>query len=308
MLSWVVFAILILSMLILDLGVFNRRTHEPSMREALLWSGIWVTLALLFNLGIYFHLGQEKALLFLTAYLVEESLSVDNLFVFLLIFAYFRVPNILRHKILFWGILGAIVMRGLFIAAGVTLIHRFEWLVYVFGAFLIFTGVRVAWEKDRDPHLERNLLVRLFKRFLPVSTTYQADRFFVRQTVGWAATPLFLALLTVESSDVLFAVDSIPAVLAVTTDPLIVYTSNIFAILGLRSLFFVLAGFMQKFRYLNYGLSAILVFIGIKMVLSRFYKIPSAWALGIIVLILAGAVCFSLLADRQHPARPAPDA
>ena len=243
-LVWVAFNIFVLVMLALDLGVFHRRQHVVGVREALLWSALWIALALVFNAGLYIYEGQEVALMFFTGYLLEKSLSVDNLFVFLLIFSYFSVPRLYQHKVLFWGILGALVMRATMIAVGVTLIHHFHWILYVFGAFLIFTGVRMAMQGDEQIQPDRNPVVRLFTRFFPVTTTYHESKFFVRLDGRLIATPLFIVVLVVEATDVVFAVDSIPAIFAVTTDPFIVYTSNIFAILGLRALYFALAGVM----------------------------------------------------------------
>jgi tellurite resistance protein TerC len=304
-LLWSVFGVLILGMLILDLGVFNRRAHEISIREALRQTALWLALAAVFNIGVYFWYGSEKALLFLTGYLVEESLSVDNLFVFLLIFSYFAVPARYQHKVLFWGILGAVVMRGAFITVGVTLIHRFHWIIYVFGAFLVLTGIRLLRDKEKEIHPERNPVIRLVRRLMPVAAEYQGDRFFIRQGARRLATPLLIVLLVVETTDIVFAVDSIPAILAITTDPLIVFTSNIFAILGLRSLFFALAGFMRMFRYLNYGLSVVLVFIGVKMLTSEVWRIPVAAALGVIAGVLSLSVVASIVLDpdRRGPRR-----
>ncbi len=304
-LGWIIFAAVILIMMALDLGVLNRRAHEVSFREALIWCAVWVSLALLFNLVVWWWRGPEDALLFLTGYLVEESLSVDNLFVFILIFSYFRVPSQFQHKVLFWGILGAVVMRGLFIAAGVTLIHRFHWVIYLFGVFLIYTGIRLALQKDKqevDP--EKNLFVRIFRRFFPVTPQFEGGRFFVRQSGRWLATPLFITVLVVESTDVVFALDSIPAILAITTDPFLVYTSNIFAILGLRSLYFALAGFMRMFHYLNYGLAVILAFIGVKMTMADIYHMPTQLALGVI----AGVLAVSILASVLWKPQPGPEA
>jgi len=292
---WGAFAVTIIFMMLLDLGVLNRRAHEVSMKEALLSCALWISLALVFNAGVWYFYGSEKAMLFLTGYLVEESLSVDNLFVFLLIFSYFNVSKKYQHKVLFWGILGAVVMRGLFIAAGVTLIHRFHWVIYIFGAFLVFTGFKLLQEREKDIHPERNPVIKLLRRFMPVTDRYYEDRFFIKSGKQILATPLFIVLLVVETTDIVFAVDSIPAILSITTDPLIVYTSNIFAILGLRALFFALAGFMQMFRYLNYGLSAILVFIGVKMLIVDLYKIPTAMALGVIAGVLTVSVLVSVL-------------
>ena len=301
---WVAFNIFVLIMLALDLGVFHRRQHVVGVREALLWSALWIALAMVFNVGLYIYEGQEVALMFFTGYLLEKSLSVDNLFVFLLIFTYFGVPRLYQHKVLFWGILGALVMRATMIAVGVTLIHHFHWILYVFGAFLIFTGARMAMQGDEEIEPDKNPLVRLFKRFFPVTTSYHESRFFVRLDGRLFATPLFIVVLVVEATDVVFAVDSIPAIFAVTTDPFIVYTSNIFAILGLRALYFALAGVMGYFHYLKYGLSFVLVFIGIKMVIADFYKIPVQWALAVVAGLLLLSVVASLIwppANEEEP-------
>ncbi len=293
-LPWVVFNIFVLGMLALDLGVFHRKAHVIKIKEALVWSAVWVTLALLFNLGIYFWRGPETALEFLTGYLIEKSLSVDNIFVFLLIFSYFGVPSLHQHKVLFWGILGALIMRAVFIATGVTLIEKFHWIIYVFGAFLILTGIRMALQKDRKINPERNPILRLFRRWVPVTEDYVEDRFFAKRAKRYLATPLFIVLLVIETTDVIFAVDSIPAILAITLDPFIVYTSNVFAILGLRALYFAVAGIMGLFHHLHYGLSAVLVFVGIKMLLADLYKIPVSIALsvvgGILLISVMGSV------------------
>ncbi len=293
-LPWVVFNIFVLGMLALDLGVFHRKAHVIKIKEALVWSAVWVTLALLFNLGIYFWRGPETALEFLTGYLIEKSLSVDNIFVFLLIFSYFGVPSLHQHKVLFWGILGALIMRAVFIATGVTLIEKFHWIIYVFGAFLILTGIRMALQKDRKINPERNPILRLFRRWVPVTEDYVEDRFFAKRAKRYLATPLFIVLLVIETTDVIFAVDSIPAILAITLDPFIVYTSNVFAILGLRALYFAVAGIMGFFHHLHYGLSAVLVFVGIKMLLADLYKIPVSIALsvvgGILLISVMGSV------------------
>ncbi|MBI4243855.1 MAG: TerC family protein [Planctomycetes bacterium] len=283
---WVFFNIFVLAMLALDLGVFHRKSHEVKIKEALVWSAAWITLALLFNLVIYFWQGRATALEFLTGYLLEKSLSVDNIFVFLLIFSYFRVPTHYQHKVLFWGILGALVMRAIFIALGITLIQKFHWVIYIFGGFLIFTGIKMALEKDKEIHPEKNPVLKLFRKLMPVTQQYEEDKFFIRKDHQLFATPLFIVLLVIETADVIFAVDSIPAVLAVTLDPFIVYTSNVFAILGLRALFFAMAGIMKSFHYLHYGLSAILVFVGSKMVLADIYKIPILISLSVIIILL----------------------
>jgi tellurite resistance protein TerC len=301
-LLWILFAVLVAGMLALDLGVLHRKPHEIGMREALTWSAIWTVLALAFNAGIFVFRGNDAGLAFLTGYLVERALSVDNIFVFLLILTYFQVPSRYQHKVLFWGILGALAMRAALIAVGVTLIDQFHWVIYVFGAFLVFTGIRMALQKDkeREVHPDRSLVVSLFRRLMPVSAEDRDGRFFVRQAGRLVATPLFVVLLLVETSDLIFAVDSIPAVLAISTDPFIVYTSNVFAILGLRALYFALAGLMALFRYLNYGLSAVLVLVGLKMLLSDVYDVPVGASLGAIFLLLAISVGASLMSDRRE--------
>lgn len=291
---WLGFNLFVAAMLALDLGVFHRHAHAVKLREALSWTAVWIALALCFNVGVYAWHGRQAALEFLTGYLIEKSLSVDNIFVFLLIFSYFKVPGVYQHKILFWGILGALILRAVFILAGVTLLHRFHGLVYVFGVFLIVTGIRLAFEKDKEIHPERNVVLRVFRRLMPVSARTHEGKFFVRDGGVWMATPLFVVLLVVETTDVIFAVDSIPAILAITKDPFIVYTSNVFAILGLRALYFALAGVMELFHHLHYGLSAILIFVGIKMLLADLYKIPTAASLGFIAAALALSVWASI--------------
>jgi tellurite resistance protein TerC len=298
--AWIGFAAFVLAMLALDLGVFHRESHEVRVREAMIWSGVWVALALLFNLVLYYSRGPEPALEFLAGYLIEKSLSVDNIFVFLLIFTYFRVPPRYQHRVLFWGVLGALVMRAILIALGVSLIHRFHWVIYFFGAFLVLTGVKMALEKDKELNLERNPALRLFRRFAPVTDDYRGGKFFVRQGGRYFATPLLVALVVVETTDLVFAVDSIPAILAITPDPFIIYTSNVFAILGLRALYFALAGVMKLFHYLHYGLAAILVFVGAKMLLADIYKIPVGVALGAVAGILIISVIASLAFPRKE--------
>ncbi|MGQ0794045.1 MAG: TerC family protein [Deltaproteobacteria bacterium] len=294
---WVGFNLFVVAMLVLDLGVFNRKSHTIEVKEALVWSGVWVGLALIFNVIVYFWKGPELALQFLAGYLIEESLSVDNLFVFLLIFSYFRVPPIYQHKVLFWGIIGAIVMRAIFIFAGISLIERFHWIIYLFGAFLIFSGIKLALEKDKVLQPEKNPLLKLFRRLMPVTDDYVDGKFLIKQGGKYVATPLLVVLVVVETTDVMFALDSIPAILAITTDPFIVYTSNIFAIMGLRSIYFALAGIMKLFHYLHYGLSFILVFVGIKMILASYVKIPVEIALGVI----AGTLAISVIASIMYP-------
>jgi tellurite resistance protein TerC len=296
---WAVFNIFVLAMLALDLGVFHRRAHVIKIKEALVWSAVWIALALLFNLGIYFWRGPETALEFLTGYLIEKSLSVDNIFVFLLIFSYFGVPTLYQHKVLFWGILGALIMRAVFITAGITLIEKFHWTIYLFGAFLVLIGIKMALQKERKIQPERNPLLRLFRRCVPVAEDYAEGRFFVRRAGRYLATPLFIVLIVVETTDVIFAVDSIPAILAITLDPFVVYTSNVFAILGLRALYFALAGVMELFHHLHYGLSAVLVFVGIKMLLADLYKIPVSIALSVVAGILLVSVMASILDKKE---------
>ena len=298
--AWVGFNLFVVAMLVLDLKVFHRKSHEISIREALVWSGVWIGLALIFNVGVYHWLGPQAGLEFLTGYLIEKSLSIDNIFVFLLIFSYFKVPARYQHRVLFWGILGALVMRAIFIFAGISLIQRFHWVIYVFGLFLILTSIKMAFEKDQEIHPEKNPVLRLVRRTIPVTSEYVGRRFCVKQGGRYLVTPLFIVLLVVETTDLIFAVDSIPAILAITIDPFIVYTSNVFAILGLRALYFALAGVMQMFHYLRYGLAAILAFVGVKMLLADLYKIPILVALSIISVILLSSVLVSLI---HQPAR-----
>ncbi len=298
-LRWILFNIFVLAMLALDLGIFHRKVHAVKIKEALVWTAVWIALALLFSVGIScFWYGPEKALEFLTGYLIEKSLSVDNIFVFLLIFSYFGVSARYQHKVLFWGILGALIMRATFILTGVALIQTFHWIIYLFGAFLILTGIKMAFQKDKEIHPERNPALRLFRRFIPVTDGYEEDKFFVKRGGRYLATPLFIVLLVIETTDVIFAADSIPAILAITQDAFIVYTSNVFAILGLRALYFALAGIMQVFQYLHYGLSAILVFVGVKMLLADLYKIPVAIALGVVGIVLLISVLASVVRRR----------
>jgi tellurite resistance protein TerC len=292
---WLGFGILVLAMLAIDLGVFHRRAHEVRLGEALAWSAVWISVALLFNLGVYVWFGQERGLEFLTGYLVEKALSVDNIFVFYVALSWFAVPAQLQHRVLFWGILGALLMRGIFIAMGAVLLQRFQWLGYVFGAFLVFTGIKLLTHSNRPPQPERNFLYRLFRRAIPSIDEYQDGRFFVRKGARRYATRLFLVLIAVEGLDIVFAVDSIPAIFAVTRDPFIIYTSNVFAILGLRALYFVLAGMVGRFRYLDVGLSIVLVFVGGKMLLAPIYELPIGASLAVIAALLAGAICASLI-------------
>src|SRR5512136_2633714 len=297
---WIGFNVFVLAMLALDLGVFHRKAHVVKFRESIAWTFVWVVLALLFNAGVWHYYGSQKALQFFTGYLIEKSLSVDNVFVFALLFSYFAVPPVYQHKVLFWGILGALVMRAIMIAAGAALIAKFTWIIYVFGAFLILTGIKMVVKREEEIHPERNPVVRWFKRLMPVTANYREDKFFVRENGLRMATPLFVVLLLVEFTDLIFAVDSIPAIFAVTKNPFIVYTSNVFAILGLRSLYFALAGVMDKFHYLKIGLGVVLSFVGVKMILAHTaWKIDTLVSLGVIVLILTTSVVWSLITPKK---------
>lgn len=294
-LLWGGFNLFVLLMLALDLGVFHRKSHEVSVREALIWTGVWITLAMLFNLFIFYHFGKEKAIEYFTGYVIEKSLSVDNIFVIILIFSYFNVPKAYQHKVLFWGILGALVMRVIFIFAGIELIHKFHWLIYIFGGFLIYTGIRMVTSGETKIDPEKNPIVLLVQRIFPVTGNFRGDKFFVTIEGRLWATPLLVVVMMIEGTDLIFAVDSIPAILAISDDPFIVYTSNVFAILGLRSLYFALAGIEQYFRYLKYGLAAILVFVGSKMCLADVVKIPVEISLIVIVSLLAISMLASVM-------------
>lgn len=294
-LAWSVFGVVILVMLALDLGVFHRREHEVKMTEALIWSGIWVVVALLFNWGIYLVKGKELAMQFFAGYVLERTLSFDNLFVFLLIFDYFQLPKVHHHKILSLGILGALVMRAVFIGFGIGLLNWFSWMIYVFGAILVWTGLKMAFEKDQKVEPEKNVFFRIFRHMMPISDVYDGLKFFTRKNGLLCATPLMVIVIILASSDVIFAVDSIPAVLAVSKDPFVVYTSNIFAVLGMRALFFALAELMRLFHHLRYGLSLILVLIGIKMLGASFIHISTSIMLGMILFILAASVVASII-------------
>ncbi len=302
---WVGFNLFVLALLALDLGVFHRRAHAITLRESLAWTAAWVALALAFNAGLWYFAGEEKALEFFTGYLIEKSLSVDNLFVFALIFSYFGVAPKYQHHVLFWGILGALLMRGAMIGLGTSLLQHFSWLLYPFGAFLIFTGLRLAFKQEMAVHPDQNPVVRAFRKLLPVSQDSCEQRFFVREAGVLCATPLMVVLVCVEVTDLMFATDSIPAIFAVTLDPFIVYTSNVFAILGLRALYFVLAGMMDLFHYLHHGLAVVLVFIGVKMLLAHAYPIPTWVALCVVGGVLAVAVLASLLFPAKKALAPA---
>jgi tellurite resistance protein TerC len=298
---WIGFNFFVLLMLVLDLGVFHRKSKEISVKEALAWTGVWVFLAFLFNVFVYYQIGEEKAFEFFTGYLIEKSLSVDNIFVIILIFSYFNVPPAYQHKVLFWGILGALVMRVCFIFAGIELIHKFHWLIYIFGGFLIITGIRIITQGDLKLDPEKNPVVKFVRKLFPVTETFEGDRFFVRRNHALWATPLFIVVIMIEATDLVFAVDSIPAILAISDDPFIVYTSNVFAILGLRSLYFALAGIEKYFTYLKYGLCAILVFVGVKMCIVDWYKIPVEISLAFITLTLSLTVLASMVMRNQKP-------
>ncbi len=294
-LLWGVFAAFVILVMVLDLGVFHRRAHTVGMREAGAWVIVWVSLALLFNGGVWHYFGSGKALEFLTGYLIELSLSVDNLFVFIAIFSYFAVPRSLHHRVLFWGIVGAIVMRAAVIGAGVALVNRFQVVLYVFGAILLWTAYKLMLSKQEGVHPERNPVVKLFRKFFPVTDSYQESRLFIRRDGRLWATPLVIVLLVVETTDLVFALDSIPAIFGVTTDPFIIYTSNVFAILGLRALFFLLAGFIAYFRFLRYGLAAVLAFIGCKLLIMKWVHMPTGVSLAVVGLLLALSVAASIL-------------
>lgn len=291
---WIIFNVFVILMLALDLGVFHRKSHDVSLKEALTWTFVWVFLALVFNAIIYFWRGQQHALEFFTGYLVEKALSVDNIFVFIMIFTYFQVPSKYQHKVLFWGILGALIMRVIFIFAGVALLEKFHFTIYLFGALLIFTGYKMFYHQNSKIDPEKSPLIKFFKKFMPVTPALHDDNFFVKIDGRRFATPLFLVLILIETTDLIFAVDSIPAILAITQDQFIVYTSNVFAILGLRSLYFALAGVVHRFWLLSYGLAVVLIFVGLKMMLIDFYKIPIEWSLLFIATIISGSIFLSL--------------
>lgn len=299
-LPWIGFGAFVLAMLALDLGVFHRKSHEVHMKEALIWSAVWIGMALLFNGIIYAWKGPQAGMEFLTGYLIEKSLSVDNVFVFVMIFSYFSVPAAYQHRVLFWGILGALVMRAIFIAGGVVLIQTFYWIIYVFGGFLVLTAIKMAFQPHGGGSMETNPGMKLIRKFVPMTHRYDGDKFWTFESGKKVATPLFAALLLVEFTDVIFAVDSIPAILSITKDPFIVYTSNVFAILGLRALYFALAGVVKLFRFLHYGLALILAFVGTKMLISDFYKVPIGLSLGVIAAILIVSVVVSMAFPKRE--------
>jgi len=297
--GWFVFGFCVLTLLALDLFVFHRKAHTVALKEAAIWSGIWISLALIFNIYVYYLLGKEAALNFLTGYLIEKSLSIDNLFVFIMIFNYFHTPSSAMHKVLFWGILGAIVTRAFFIVAGLALVQAFHPIIYIFGLFLVITGIKLGFQKERQINLEQNFVIRLFKRILPITHEQRDDHFWIREKGKILFTPLLLTLVAIETADIVFAIDSIPAILAITYDPFIIFTSNIFAILGLRSLYFLLSGSLQLFHLLNYGICLILVFVGIKMLTSSFWHISPMVSLIVIALILILTILASVLLKKK---------
>lgn len=294
LLLWGLFNVFIIAMLIVDLMVFNRDAHKISVKESLVWTAIWIALACVFGVGVYWFMGGPTALDYYTGYLIEKSLSVDNIFVFLLVFQYFSVPAKLQHKVLFWGIFGALVFRALFIFAGVALLQNFHWIIYVFGAFLVFTGIKLALEKDKEVHPERNPVIKFVRKLIPITKSFHGDDFFIKKAGKRMATPMFIVLIVIETTDIIFALDSIPAILAITQDEFIIYSSNAFAILGLRALYFALSAIMDKFHHLHYGLAVVLIFVGIKMLISEYYHIPTPWALGFIVVTLTASIFASI--------------
>ncbi len=298
--AWLAFGAIIAVLLVMDMKVFHRKSQTITIKQSLLWTAFWITLALLFNLGLWLWRGSDPALNYLTCYLIEKSLSVDNLFVFLMVFSFFSVPLAYQHKVLFWGVIGAIVLRLGFIEVGAELLERFDWAFYVFGALLVIAALRMAFQKEREMHPDKNPLLKLLRRFVGVTDCYDGDKFFIKQLGKRVATPLLIAVVVIETTDLVFALDSIPAAFSITTDKFIIYTSNIFAILGLRSLYFALAGIMPLFHYLKYGLVIILMFVGVKMLIEHFYKMPTAIALGVVVFVLFVAVIASVIRNRRN--------
>ncbi|MEX2600187.1 MAG: TerC family protein [Balneolaceae bacterium] len=294
---WVLFNLFILVMLLVDLLVFNRKPHEITIKESLIWTGIWIGLAVLFGIGIYYFMDPASSIDYFTGYLIEKSLSIDNIFVFLLIFTYFGVPSMYQHKVLFWGILGALIFRLIFIFLGIALLEQFHWIIYVFGAFLIFTGVKLGLEKDKKIEPEKNPLLKLIRRFIPITREFRGEHFFVKIRGRRVATPMFVVLIVIETTDVVFALDSIPAIMAITRDPFIIYSANAFAILGLRALYFALSGVMRLFHYLHYGLAFILVYVGVKMILEPFFEIDTMISL----FVILGTITISTLLSIFFP-------
>jgi tellurite resistance protein TerC len=303
MLMWIIFNVAVVLMLFFDLGVFHKKDRVISLKESLVWSVIWILVALVFNIGVYIWGGHVKGTEFLTCYIIERSLSVDNIFVFIIIFTYFKVPSAYQYKVLFWGILGALVMRAIFIISGVALVSSFHWMIYVFGAMLVYIGIKLAFNKNEEMDPGNNMVLKLVKKIIPIVDGHEAGKFFVSKDNRYFATHMFLVLVVIETSDIIFAVDSIPAALAITSDPFIIYSANVFAILGLRAMYFAVEGFMKMFRYLNYGLSVVLTFVGVKMLLTDYYKISTNMSLIIIVLVLLGAVVLSVIIKAEKKAQ-----
>ena len=304
--EWLIFFAIITFMLVLDLGVFHKKSHKVSIKESLAWTGVWITLAMLFNAWIYNTMGHQKGLEFLTGYVIEKSLSIDNIFVISLIFTYFRVPAQYQHRVLFWGVLGALFFRIIFIFAGVALIQKFNWMIYVFGGFLVYTGIKMLKDEEKKVEVDANPLIIFVKKFWKISHNFDGDHFRTKINGVSMFTPLFLVLVMIETTDIIFAVDSIPAILAITPDPYIVFTSNVFAILGLRSLYFALNGIMEMFEYINYALSGILVFVGVKMIIASWYHIPTIISVSVIIGLLVGSVVASIYFPRKHKKLPKP--
>ncbi len=302
--EWVAFLAIIGFMLVLDLGVFHKKSHKVSIKESLAWTGVWISLAMLFNAWVYYKMGPQKGIEFFTGYIIEKALSVDNIFVISLIFTYFRVPSQYQHRVLFWGVLGALFFRIIFIYAGVALISKFNWMIYVFGVFLVYTGIKMLKDEEKHVEVEANPMIVFVKRFWKISPNFDGENF--RTTINGVKhfTPLFLVLVMIETTDIIFAVDSIPAILAITPDPYIVFTSNVFAILGLRSLYFALNGIMEMFEYINYALSGILVFVGIKMIVAGWYHIPTIISISVILGLLVGSVVASIYFPRKNKKMP----
>lgn len=296
---WLGFIVFVLVVLSLDLGIFHKKSHTVGFKESIIWSGVWIALALAFNVIILYWRGEADFMLFLTGYVIEKSLSVDNLFVFLLIFSYFKIPNQYQHKVLFYGILGALVMRAFFIWAGIAILEKFEWVIYFFGAFLVFSGIKMLRPESDEHDLEKSWVIIWTRKIFPTSPHFHEDKFFVKLNGVWTVTPLFITLIFVEFSDLVFAIDSIPAIIGITNDPFLVFTSNVFAILGLRSLYFALKGFADMFHYLKYGLSLILIFIGVKMLVSHYYHVPVGITMAVIFTVLLGSVLASVLSNRK---------
>jgi tellurite resistance protein TerC len=298
---WAGFTIFVLAMLAIDLGIFNRKAHVEGFKESIVWTSVWIILALIFNVGVWHWFGKDPALEFITGYLIEKALAVDNIFIFMVIFSSFKVPRALHHHVLFWGILGVLILRGIFIAIGAVLLQKFHWIIYPFGLLLVITGIKLFVERASNFQPENNAAVRLFKRLIPMTPNFHGKSFIIFENGKMLATPLLLVIFTIEITDVIFAIDSIPAIFAVTSDPFIVYTSNIFAILGLRSLYFAIAGSMEKFHYLKVGLSLVLVFVGVKMLVGGFYKIPIVISLFVVIFLIAGAILASVFFPPEKP-------